>query len=290
MFAARSSRSSAIRVLFLALVLALLVSARAAEDHDDHDHDDHDDHDHDDHGDEEPVDFACTAPCGAADAAVRTRRTTSLLPPARGNVTRLRLSRPNAGAPGASHTLDASSAGGSPAGVCRERRVPDRRPSSARTPPPFSRTQHPCGADEYVASDEYSTCNLTLANIMNVSAYATATHVVPCPSDVCEEKCTAEGATSDGLFNCFNTSITTDATAAEANHRALAMGCVGNHAMNMSGTTKYMVGAEHGTCEAGYVHFHDDDHDDDHDDHSAAARATFAAALVVALALFSAAA
>ena len=287
MFAARSSRSSAIRVLFLALVLALLVSARAAEDHDDHDHDDHDDHDHDDHGDEEPVDFACTAPCGAADAAVRTRRTTSLLPPARGNVTRLRLSRPNAGAPGASHTLDASSAGGSPAGVCRERRVPDRRPSSARTPPPFSRTQHPCGADEYVASDEYSTCNLTLANIMNVSAYATATHVVPCPSDVCEEKCTAEGATSDG-FNCFNTSVRMRPR--RANHRALAMGYVGNHAMNMSGTTKYMVGAEHGTCEAGYVHFHDDDHDDDHDDHSAAARATFAAALVVALALFSAAA
>ena len=284
MFAARSSRSSAIRVLFLALVLALLVSARAAEDHDDHDHDDH--------GDEEevPVDFACTAPCGAADAAVRTRRTTSLLPPARGNITRLRLSRPNAGAPGASRTLDASSAGGGAAGGGRERRVPDRRPSSARTPPPFSRTQHPCGADEYVASDEYSTCDLTLANIMNVSAYATATHVVPCPSDVCEEKCTAEGATSDGLFNCFNTSITTDATAAAANHRALAMGCVGNHAMNMSGTTKYMVGAAHGTCEAGYVHFHDDDHDDDHDDHSAAARTTFAAALVVALALFSAAA
>jgi len=123
---------------------------------------------------------------------------------------------------------------------------------------------------------------------MGVSAYATATHVVPCPSDVCEEKCTAEGTTwSDGLFNCFNTSITMDATAAAANHRALAMGCVGNHAMNMSGMTKYMAGAAHGTCEAGYVHFHDDDHDD----HSAAARATFAAAaLVVALALFSAAA
>ena len=124
MFAARSSRSSAIRVLFLALVLALLVSARAAGDHDDH-------LDHDDHDDEEEVDFACTAPCGAADAAVRTRRTTSLLPPARGNIARFRLSRPNAGAPGASRTLDASSAGGSAAGVCRERRVPDGRPSSA---------------------------------------------------------------------------------------------------------------------------------------------------------------
>jgi hypothetical protein len=146
-----------------------------------------------------------------------------------------------------------------------------------------------------VASDDYSTCTLTLANIMNVTAYATATHVVPCPSDVCADKCTAEGATSDGLFNCFNTSVTTDAPAAAANHRALAMGCVGNHAMNMSGMTKYMVGAGHGDCPAGSVHFHDDDHDDhldaDHDDHddSAAARATFAAAALV-VALFAAAA
>ena len=120
---------------------------------------------------------------------------------------------------------------------------------------------------------------------MNVSAYATATHVVPCPSDVCEEKCTAEGATSDGLFNCFNTSVTKDMTAAAANHRALAMGCVGNHAMNMSsGMTMYMVGVDHGDCPAGSVHFHDDDHDD-----SAAARATFAAAALV-VALFAAAA
>ena len=148
-----------------------------------------------------------------------------------------------------------------------------------------------------MASDDYSTCNLTLANIMDVSAYATATHVVPCPSDVCADKCTAEGATSDGLFNCFNTSVTKDATAAAANHRALAMGCVGNHAMNMSGMTMYMVGVGHGDCPAGSVHFHDDDHDDSaaaalvHDDHddSAAARATFAAAALV-VALFAAAA
>jgi hypothetical protein len=131
---------------------------------------------------------------------------------------------------------------------------------------------------------------------MDVSAYATATHVVPCPSDVCADKCTAEGATSDGLFNCFNTSVTKDMTAAAANHRALAMGCVGNHAMNMSsGMTMYMVGVDHGDCPAGSVHFHDDDHDDhldaDHDDHdhSAAARATFAAAALV-VALFAAAA
>ena len=143
-----------------------------------------------------------------------------------------------------------------------------------------------------MASDDYSTCNLTLANIRNVAAYDTATHVVPCPSDVCADKCTAEGATSDGLFNCFNTSVTTDATALAANHRALAMGCVGNHAMNMSGMTNYMVGVNHGDCPAGSVHFHDDDHDDhDHDDHdhSAAARATFAAAALV-VALFAAAA
>ena len=136
-----------------------------------------------------------------------------------------------------------------------------------------------------MASDDYSTCNLTLANIMNVTAYATATHVVPCPSDVCADKCTAEGAnsTSDGLFNCFNTSVTTDATAAAANHRALAMGCVGNHAMNMSGMTKYMVGAVHGDCPAGSVHFHDADHDD-HDDSAAAAKSatTSAAAAKVA--------
>ena len=136
-----------------------------------------------------------------------------------------------------------------------------------------------------MASDDYSTCNLTLANIMNVPAYATATHVVPCPSDVCADKCTAEGATSDGLFNCFNTSVTKDMTAAAANHRALAMGCVGNHDMNMSsGMIMYMVGADHGDCPAGSVHFHDDDHDD-----SAAARATFAAAALV-VALFAAAA
>ena len=121
---------------------------------------------------------------------------------------------------------------------------------------------------------------------MDVAGYATATHVVPCPSDVCEAQCnsTADGA-SNGVFNCFNTSVTMDATAAAANHRALAMGCVGNHAMNMSsGMTMYMVGVDHGDCPAGSVHFHDDDHDD-----SAAARATFAAAALV-VALFAAAA
>lgn len=128
-------------------------------------------------------------------------------------------------------------------------------------------------------SDEYSTCNLTQTNIMDVTSYATTTHVVPCPSDVCEEECTQD-ATSVGVFNCFNTSVTEDMTAAAANHRGLAVGCPGNHEMS----AMFMRGAAHGGCEAGYVHFHDDDHDD-----SAAARATFAAAaLALALALAAA--
>ena len=128
-------------------------------------------------------------------------------------------------------------------------------------------------------SDDYSTCNLTETNIMDVTRYATTTHVVPCPSEVCEEECTQD-ATSVGVFNCFNTSVTMDMTEAAANHRGLAVGCPGNHAMN----TMFMRGDTHGACEAGYVHFHDDDHDD-----SAAARATFAAAsLALALALAAA--
>ena len=133
-------------------------------------------------------------------------------------------------------------------------------------------------------SDDYSTCNLTKTNIMDVAGYATATHVVPCPSDVCEAQCnsTADGA-SNGVFNCFNTSVTMDSTALAANHRGLAVGCPGNH--SMTGTGNFMRGDEHGACEAGSVHFHDDDHDDE----SAAARATFAAAaLALALALAAA--
>ena len=115
---------------------------------------------------------------------------------------------------------------------------------------------------------------------MDVAGYATATHVVPCPSDVCEAQCssTADGATN-GVFNCFNTSVTMDSTALAANHRGLAVGCPGNH--SMPNTAMFMRGDEHGTCEAGSVHFHDDE--------SAAARATFAAAaLVLALALAAA--
>ena len=115
---------------------------------------------------------------------------------------------------------------------------------------------------------------------MDVDGYATTTHVVPCPSDVCEV-CTQD-ATSVGEINCFNTSVTMDMTAAAANHRGLAVGCPGNHTMPAS--AMFMRGATHGACEAGYVHFHDDDHDD-----SAAARATFAAAaLALALALAAA--
>ena len=141
-----------------------------------------------------------------------------------------------------------------------------------------------------MASDELSTCTLTQEHIMDVDDHATPTHVVPCPSDVCELKCTAEGATADGDFTCFNTTLTMEDTAAEANHRALAMGCEGSHEMPNG---KWMIGGDHGSCEAGSVHFHDegDDHDHDDHDHSAAThpRATFAAvALVLALALAAA--
>ena len=133
-------------------------------------------------------------------------------------------------------------------------------------------------------SDDYSTCNLTKTNIMDVAGYATATHVVPCPSDVCEAQCntTADGA-SNGVFNCFNTSVTMDSTALAANHRGLAVGCPGNHSMTETGNFMHAVThtapARRGPCIS----------DDDHDDESAAARATFAAAaLALALALAAA--
>ena len=71
-----ASRFSAIRVLFLALVLALVASARAAEDHDDHD----------DHGEEELVDWACTANCPTdTGAAVRTHPNVAFLIVIRGS-------------------------------------------------------------------------------------------------------------------------------------------------------------------------------------------------------------
>ena len=58
---------------------------------------------------------------------------------------------------------------------------------------PSSPLQHPCGADKYVAMENYKTCALTETAIMAVDEYKTAEHVVACPSAVCETKCTASG-------------------------------------------------------------------------------------------------
>ena len=102
-----ASRFSLIRVLFLALVLALVASARASED----DHDDHDDH-----GDEEtPVTWACTANCPtAAGDPVRTHRTTSLFAPREREHRALSTPSTERRAPGASRARYASSAGAAP--------------------------------------------------------------------------------------------------------------------------------------------------------------------------------
>ena len=110
--------------------------------------------------------------------------------------------------------------------------------------------QHPCGADKYVAREEYKTCALTETAIMAFDAYKTAEHVVPCPSAVCETKCTASGAASG--FHCFNTSVLMDSTALEANERGLAMGCLGSHPMGNMGM--HMAGAGHGDCLVGHNH------------------------------------
>jgi hypothetical protein len=114
---------------------------------------------------------------------------------------------------------------------------------------------HPCGAGKFVPSELYSTCNLTKTNIMDIAKYATATHVVPCPIDVCAVKCAVTGANADE-FKCFNTSVLLDMSSTTANERALAMGCLGNHYMN--DTEMYMAGENHGACEAGYVHYHEE--------------------------------
>ena len=47
---------------------------------------------------------------------------------------------------------------------------------------------HPCGLYKTVHVVEFFTCAQTLINIVNVSAYNTSTHVVPCLADVCVEK------------------------------------------------------------------------------------------------------
>ena len=129
--------------------------------------------------------------------------------------------------------------------------VSDKADATVVNPEPLFQprpAQHPCGADKYVAKEQYKTCALTQTAIMEVDAYKTAEHVVACPSAVCSTKCTASGAAAG--FHCFNTSVLMDHTAEEANERALAMGCVGSHRMgNMS-----MAGATHGDCLAGHNH------------------------------------
>ena len=100
------------------------------------------------------------------------------------------------------------------------------------------------------AGADYSTCELTLSSIQGNANYNLTTHAVPCPSDVCVAKCNATGAATG--FQCYNTSVTLDATQDAANNRGLAMGCPGSHGMN---NTMFMAGKAHGDCEAGHVHY-----------------------------------
>lgn len=76
----------------------------------------------------------------------------------------------------------------------------------------------------------------------------TASHVVACPSSVCADQCSAEGAS--GSFNCFNNTKLMDMTKLAANERALAIGCTGSHEMN----NMFMAGSAHHDCEAGHNH------------------------------------
>ena len=109
------------------------------------------------------------------------------------------------------------------------------------------------------AGANYSTCVLTLTSIQGKADYALATHAVPCPSDVCVAKCNATGAATG--FQCYNTSVTMDATQDAANNRGLAMGCPGSHgtSVQMDATqdaaNAFMAGKLHGECEAGHVHY-----------------------------------
>ena len=100
------------------------------------------------------------------------------------------------------------------------------------------------------AGVDYSTCELTFSSIQGNANYNLTTHAVPCPSDVCVAKCNATGAATG--FQCYNTSVTMDATQDAANNRGLAMGCPGSHGMN---NTMFMAGKAHGDCEAGHVHY-----------------------------------
>ena len=129
----------------------------------------------------------------------------------------------------------------------------------------FHPTQHPCGTGEYAEPEElddldFSTCAKSFDVIIGNIDYETATHVVPCPTDVCFSECEALGEATTGTFQCFNASTLMSATEALANNRGLAMGCPGSH--YMSDMAAYMAGHGMGDCKASHVHFAHEDHDD----------------------------
>lgn len=129
----------------------------------------------------------------------------------------------------------------------------------------FDPTQHPCGTGEYAEPEDandldFSNCAKSFNAIMKNINYTTATHVVPCPTDVCVSKCATLGEATNGTFQCFNASTLMSATEDLANNRGLAMGCPGSH--YMSDMAAYMAGHGMGDCEASHVHFAHEDHDD----------------------------
>jgi hypothetical protein len=119
---------------------------------------------------------------------------------------------------------------------------------STRKPPESLYSQHPCGAGKLIPNPTLQTCAQTYANIMSDDDLKTATHVVACPSSVCADQCSAEGAS--GSFNCFNNTKLMDMMKLAANERALAIGCTGSHEMN----NMFMAGSAHHDCEAGHNH------------------------------------
>lgn len=119
---------------------------------------------------------------------------------------------------------------------------------STRKPPESLYSQHPCGAGKLIPNPTLQTCALTYTNIMSDDDLKTATHVVACPSSVCADQCSAEGAS--GSFNCFNNTKLMDMTKLAANERALAIGCTGSHQMS----NMFMAGSAHHDCKAGHNH------------------------------------
>ena len=92
---------------------------------------------------------------------------------------------------------------------------------STRKPPESLYSQHPCGAGKLIPNPTLQTCARTYTNIMSDDDLKTATHVVACPSSVCADQCSAEGAS--GSFNCFNNTKLMDMTKLAANERALGL-------------------------------------------------------------------